>query len=1608
MNPDESHDSIIDRICDEFESAFGNSEHRPSIHDFVPQGSDEQLVSRLLQNLILLEVELRMDAGDDVAAEEYEEFGARHVAMVRKKLFNDPSELTVDPVSTPSTIKPEIKTGQFVGPYELVRLIGIGGMGEVWEARQESPLRRTVALKLIKPTGSAEQALVRFETERNALAAMDHPNIARVFDAGTATIGEAAPQPYFVMEFVDNAQTITEYCDSKRMPLNERLQLFRTVCQAVHHAHQRLVIHRDLKPSNILVTEYDGQPVVKVIDFGLAKALHAEEADQRENQLTELSQEMPFDDAFTTIVGTPTYMSPEQATEGETIGTRTDVFSLGAILYELLTGCTPIDRDSVRRAVIAEVLEMIRNHRTSKPSERLSSADKEVRAACRNRDHTPETLRDCIVGELDWVVMKSLSKSPEARYASAIELGDEIERFLNKDPLKHYPPEWSGYETRKFAEKHSRIIGAVVLAILVLIGISSYLEWSRRIVRDQSEQLAKVNEDLADERKSLEEQILANEQMLRKASANQYAIGKSLWLDYMQDRRSELKWKHSIAYLTDALRYWPKNPLAARTLYNAFVDRYQNGPREPMATVQGYFLAISPDGEMVLSVTSDSTLQLYSFVNDKVVAESPPQPKVISRLAKIRDIIFDGNVVEILFDSGQAAAWNHRTGTLDVKETHAAWTVIYEYDETTKSSINYLHLPNGEIIEFWSDPELYFDANNSHVLVKGNREGQGYNWSYFSDDLGKMTDVTSGSYDCVISPDGNHVVAFQNSTVLRDDTLRLWITRDSKFKKEPLASTPGAIQGAAFLPDSSAVWAWGQWGVSLTTISGQTLASFELDEVTTDARVGATISPDGTQALVWHDQKCELFDATHARTIKSHTSVAVFQGSSGAFSQDGLMLAINREDTSVEIVNTITKQRVGLPFGRNGHLKRIIYSKDSKKILLAGSSDTTVWRTSPNGVNGWALGETDARVMAISPNGRRVIRHLGHWAGPSTLEVVNANGGDLIGTIESDRPINRVQFCNDSERFVANGRETNLVVSSKDANIVDEFEGNFVAIGPEGRKVILQTYEDGRLTLRDVETKTEADLEGIHYSEITGISFFADGQQVCVLSQDGSIIVFDAATGLTNWTRKVEMTLLGEPKADGDLIAFQATEKLSNGTFIIVANQSSGELIKLDGDLFGYGGGINFLKNGRELIAVSGSKLIAWSTFDGKVLREKDLHEGLKYVLSDIMSPNGRLADYDGVLWDMETFEPLGHCDSTLASHFSNVGWVHHVNRIPRMHVFPQLTEVSPPSKNVLDYLCYRTGFKIDDKGEMANVEESDPIPLANNPSRNEWKRLIEWMGVPVENRTDSPYSNLKREAVARKDVAAWYSLVRNSEAACSGGRAIASRVNIANEFWTLGSVYENRLWKLRASSLWFHAFDGNNADIDELSVALSEFAIYAHATVGIADNGCLVAVRVLEMAEELFISSSDGIYPLSATDLCRCAYHASANGEHATAELALNRANEVSADWAEAHGFRGWISIMSHNGKEAVRSFQKAIELQNEYKKNDSEWKVGLAMGYWQEGERDLAVRTYLEVAKVDKDWAPSSVLEYRLWYDAEKNVLLEVLHETERQVPELFRDSK
>lgn len=474
------------------------------------------------------------------------------------------------------------RPGTVIGPYRLLQQIGEGGMGTVFMAEQTQPVQRKVALKVIKPGMDSKQVIARFEAERQALAMMDHVNIARVLDAGTTEAG----RPYFVMELVHGVP-ITKYCDDNRLTPRQRLELFVPVCQAIQHAHQKGVIHRDVKPSNVLVTLYDGQPVPKVIDFGVAKA-----TEQRLTERTLFTQ-------YGALVGTPEYMSPEQA-EMSALGvdTRSDIYSLGVLLYELLTGSTPLTHQRMKHAAYAEILRLIKEEEPPRPSTRLSDSGEALVAISAQRHTEPAKLTKLVRGELDWIVMKTLEKDRSRRYETAKDFAADVQRYLNDEQVLACPPS-AWYRFRKLARRNRRaLVTASVFVVAALVGVgalavSTVLVW-------------KANEEL---KESVERERLAVERERREAYFQRITVAhRELSMD-------------NLAAALRALRDCPEDLREWEWHYLMRLCKVEPLVLQAKTEVNG--VAFSPDGERLASAGADGSVKIWNSRTGTVIQTIP-------------------------------------------------------------------------------------------------------------------------------------------------------------------------------------------------------------------------------------------------------------------------------------------------------------------------------------------------------------------------------------------------------------------------------------------------------------------------------------------------------------------------------------------------------------------------------------------------------------------------------------------------------------------------------------------------------------------------------------------------------------------------------------------------------------------------------------------------------------------------------------------------------------------------------------------------------------------------------------------------------------------------
>jgi len=716
--------------------------------------------------------------------------------------------------------------GGKIGPYKLLRILGEGGYGIVYLAERQRPVKRRVALKVIKPGMDTKQVIARFEAERQALALLDHPNIAHVFNAGTTDAG----RPYFAMEYVKGVP-ITEHCDRYKLTIEERLKVFMTVCEAVQYAHQKAIIHRDIKPSNILVAYEGEQAVPMIIDFGVAKALSQSLTER--TLVTEQAQ----------MVGTPEYMSPEQAEmTGQDIDTRTDVYSLGALLYELLTGTLPFDPQTLREAGVEGMRRMIREQDPKTPSVRLSTIekDKSVSLAKHRRTDT-RSLGRHLQGELDWITLKAMDKDRTRRYQTAYALAEDIQRYLNQEPVLAGPPS-TIYKFRKFAARNkgvfvsvAAIAGVVILAAVVSI-VLAIMATKAKVAeteqRQKAEDAQSTAEDLAKQR---EEDLYFNRIALaqRELQANRPAHALDL-LGLCAPKLRNWEWH----YLYRRCLSGPSDPLVFQSPVISFafdgdgsrlaalcqdgMIRIRNfvtgredalpvpgGMPEQTAAVKGWhpvqWVAFHPTENQLAVATGGNSVALIDCNSGELIRPFPGHSDRINAIA----INPNGTQMATTSVDQTVRVWRLTDGSLQFSQRFGSWTSGVAFTPDGKRLITSLY-EQGESVKVWdTETGKELNAFEGHLAPISNvavsRDGSKVA-SCSSDqdiviwDLNGGKHVRLAGHICAVgraafNSDGSRLISGSE-----DRTIRIWESATGREILE-LHQMPSSVEDLAFFPD---------------------------------------------------------------------------------------------------------------------------------------------------------------------------------------------------------------------------------------------------------------------------------------------------------------------------------------------------------------------------------------------------------------------------------------------------------------------------------------------------------------------------------------------------------------------------------------------------------------------------------------------------------------------------------------------------------------------------------------------------------------------------------------------------------------------------------------
>ena len=957
--------------------------------------------------------------------------------------------------------------GQVIaGRYTLLEVLGEGGMGTVYRAEQTQPVKRQVALKLIKVGMDSRVVLARFDAERQALALMDHPNIARVYDGGTT----AAGQPFFVMELVKGIP-ITEYCDQHRLPVRARLELFVAACRAVQHAHQKGIIHRDLKPSNVLVTEVDGRPTPKVIDFGVAKAT--------EFRLTE--QSLADTGA---IVGTPTYMSPEQADPSSMdIDTRTDVYALGVILYELLAGSPPLDARQFKRGAILEMLRMVREVDPPRPSTKVSTAEA-LPSIAASRDIEPAHLKRALRGDLDWIVMKALEKDRTRRYETANGFAADVLRHLANEPVVAAPPS-RAYRMRKFVRKNrGRVIAAsLVLAALVvgIVGTTLGLFQARR-----QEQKARRQEQIA--------QTLATKEAAARGQAENLATKEA-------KARGE----------ADA-----KAEQLAREDYVSRVDRAYR------------------------EVEDDNVALAEDLLHGCPTERRGWEWNYVKRLCNLERLDLDvgGSVNAVAFSAdGRWLASGSGATVFDTVPTEASESTVHAWDATTGQQRQAPRGIKGCIYAVAISPDGHSVAVASGFEDPTKPEGQLSVWDVAGGQARwSVAEPKLMAMSVSFSPDGRlvaagfgHYLGFYRARGDDAGKVKIWDVAGGR-EKSTFSGPPGGVNKIAFHPDGRRLAVAGSGVTQIWDIVAEAKVR---DLVGHDRWVlSAAFSPDGRWLATggW-DRTVKLRRAdtgAEERTIFAHEGYVLDL----AFSPDSRHLATTSEDRSVRLWEVPSGRRVATFHGHTDFVQAVAFRPDGRELATASlDGSVKVWdlRTSRPVVFDGHSGMVDS--LAFRRDGRRIV---------SGGESQTAGGEAAMGwdpeTGELDPSLSGADLDAPSSPFVRG-------VSWSREGTPRSPDGKFVAQLSQkagyGNPSRSREYEVSTVVIWDATSARALHTLIGHTADAVCAAFSPDGRRLATASSDRTIKLWDMATGQDVFTLRGHTTgvisLAFSP--DGDRLA---------------------------------------------------------------------------------------------------------------------------------------------------------------------------------------------------------------------------------------------------------------------------------------------------------------------------------------------------------------------------------------------------------------------------------------------------------------------------------------
>jgi len=1012
-----------------------------------------------------------------------------------------------DQPTMPMETPPAERAGSVIGRYKLLQQIGEGGCGVVYMAEQEEPVRRRVALKVIKLGMDTNSVIARFEAERQALALMDHPNIAKVLDAGATDTG----RPYFVMELVRGIK-ITEYCDQNNLSTKERLGLFIQVCHAIQHAHQKGIIHRDIKPSNILVSMHDGVPVPVVIDFGIAKAT--------EQRLTEKT----LYTAFEQFIGTPAYTSPEQAEMSRLdIDTRSDIYSLGVLLYELLTGQTPFDAKELMSAGLEEMRRTIREKEPARPSTRLSTMrEAELTTAARRHQSEAPKLINLLRGDLDWIVMKCLEKDRTRRYETATGLGQDIQRHLNNEPVAARPPSTT-YRLQKVWRRNrlACTAGAAVTAALVVgIGISTWQAVVATRARADAEQ-ARSKAVVAQE--EAERAQLAESEARREAEAGKSEAAYNLYVANMH--LAEQAWQqNNLRRLRQVLEDTKASPHRGFEWYY-----WQQQTHLAWKTLRGHpdfvrAVAFSLDGSRLVTGSNDAKVwevetgrELFALEGHTdvvgAVSFSPDGQRIVTwgfdGMVKLWDAGTGREVITLgapSMDPVVAVSFSadgQQIVTCRLKQTAEVWGT------TDGRQLRKLGAPTGDFTCLAVSPHVeWLATDHADGTVALQEAESGRVLLTLKGHTGLVTSVA-------FSSDGQRIIS---GSV--DRTARVWDTRNGR-ETLLLEGHTDAISSVSFSPDGQWILTCGGdgvaklWnattGVELTTLRGDS-AGVSSAASSADGHRIVTGNSDGT-VKVWDTATLLLPD----EVPWSPLALSALSAAGGTFSCDGRQVLTLTENGRVTVLESTTGRELYSLEGHGGALLQLGSSPDGRwHYTTRKDKIARVW----DGTTGRELltlrGHTgDVTCLAFSDNGQRIAT----GSADKTAKVWEAATG---------RELLSLQGHTAGVSVVALSPSGNRLATSSDDHTVKVWDAvsglELLTIKPPGKyfSTLAFSPDEQRIVIGDVGVtasvwevttgRQQSTLKG-HGGSILSAGFSPDGRRIVTGSTDKTAKVWEATSG---------------------------------------------------------------------------------------------------------------------------------------------------------------------------------------------------------------------------------------------------------------------------------------------------------------------------------------------------------------------------------------------------------------------------------------------------------------------------------------------------------------